>query len=76
MFQTHVQRWETHTRWYEISIVHDLLDDWTIVRRWGGLQSQHNGCLIEVVDSYDSACQRLDILAQERRRRPTPYHPV
>lgn len=63
-------------RWYEASIVYDLLGDWTVVRRWGGRKNRLNGHLVEVVADYEAACRRLDAIDAERRKRPTPYWAV
>ena len=72
-YQSEALRWETATRWYEASIIRDLLGDWTVVRRWGGRTNRLNGRLIEVVADYEAACRRLNEIDAERRSRPTPY---
>ena len=76
MFQSHVVRWENASRWYEACIICDLLGDWTVFRRWGSRSTGHGGFLVEPVAGYLQACQRMDEIDLERRRRPVPYRRV
>ena len=41
--------WETAQRWYEVELVHDLLGDWVLMRRWGSKTSGRYGELTRVV---------------------------
>lgn len=76
MFHSQSVRWETGSRWYEAMIIRDLLGDWTVLRRWGSRFTGRGGFMVEPVAGYLQACQRMERIDQERRRRPVPYRRV
>lgn len=76
MFQGRTVRWETTDRWYEASIVRDLLDDWTVWRRWGSRHSTLGGSMVELAQGYDDACQRIKAIDRQRRARRKSYRIV
>jgi predicted DNA-binding WGR domain protein len=69
--QSETQRWTKGTRYYETSIVQDLLNDWTVYRRWGRIASRNGGHLINVCGSCEDAASLLETI--ERRRRARGY---
>lgn len=60
MFQSHIVRWETDSRWHEACIICDLLGDWTVLRRWGSRFSSHGNFMVEPVFGYLEACRRME----------------
>lgn len=69
-------RWENERRWYEASIVIDLIEDITIVRRWGAKDSERGSQKIEIIASLEAAHRRLKELGKQRAQRPEPYRQV
>lgn len=63
-------RWESETRWYEVSVYRDLFN-LVVVQRWGGKSNQRHGERISPVDSLVEAHEMLNRI--ERRRQLRGY---
>ena len=60
-----IWRWESATRWYEAELISDLVGDWLVVRRWGGLYSERYGTKTDVVPDLFSGVALLFEIDQE-----------
>ena len=66
-------RWETNTRWYEVLMLKDLFDCYTVVRLWGGKGNHRHGQMIEPFSDEAQAKKRIEEIARQRSRRKPPY---
>ena len=66
-------RWETSQRWYEAELVHDLLGDWVVMRRWGGKGSRRYGKKIGLVSNETDGRQAIERIHRLRLRRKPAY---
>lgn len=73
MFQSNIVRWESTNRWYEASIICDLLGDWMVIRRWGGLRNRRGGHKIDHFPGYLEACSHMEMIDRRRRYRRSGY---
>ncbi len=67
------KRWETSSRWYEAELVHDLLGDWVVVRRWGGKGSKRHGEMTCLVENEAHGYQLIEQIHVVRTKRKPPY---
>ena len=61
-------RWESRTRWYEVRLERDLLQDWVLTQTWGGRSNRRGGLLRRVVTSWEEG-RALQEKVHERRAR-------
>ena len=66
-------RWETAHRWYEVELVHDLLGDWVVRRRWGGKDSHRHGERPDLVSGAAEGRQVIEQIHRARVRRKPGY---
>ena len=66
-------RWETPQRWYKVELVHDLLGDWVVMRRWGGKESRRYGQKISLVSGEAEGRQVIERIHRLRLRRKPAY---
>lgn len=66
-------RWENVHRWYEAEVVHDLLGDWVVVRRWGGKDSKRHGEMTCLVDDEADGLRLVEQIHVARSKRRPAY---
>ncbi len=66
-------RWETTHRWYEVELVQDLLNDWTVMRRWGGKGSHRYGKKTVLVSGEAEGREVIEQIHHLRLRRKPAY---
>ncbi|NVZ11403.1 WGR domain-containing protein [Allochromatium humboldtianum] len=59
-------------RYYQVELLQDLLGDWTLVQRWGGIGSHLGGQRIVWVESPEAGLTRIKQIRD--RRRQHGYH--
>lgn len=63
--------WINHDkqRYYQADLVQDLFGDWTVVRAWGGLNSQRGNMEILYAPSEAEGIKKIEALVLEREKR-------
>ena len=46
---------QTDYRYYRITLIQDLFDDWIVIHQWGGLIYDHHQETINSYNNYDAA---------------------
>jgi hypothetical protein len=67
-------RWENATsRRYYLALLHkDLLQDWVLIKCWGGKNSRKGRMMTEYCKTYEEGCCKLNLLGKRRLKRG--YH--
>ena len=56
-------------RYYQVHLDRDLLGDWTLIKVWGGIGSNHGRLHSTGVASYEDGIEQVHETAQRRARR-------
>ena len=59
--------WQTSTRYYRISLIQDLFDDWIVIHQWGGLIYDHHQETIKPYNNYDTAFVAYNNAKKDKR---------
>jgi hypothetical protein len=65
--------WETAQRWYRAVLLQDLLEDWVVLRQWGGKGTKRYGEKTMLVNGAEEGLQILEEIHQNRLRRRPVY---
>jgi hypothetical protein len=61
-------------RYYRVHLDRDLFGDWTLIKVWGGIGSNHGRLQSSGVASYEAGIEQVDEIA--RRRAQRGYQPL
>ncbi|MQM29471.1 MAG: hypothetical protein CRU78_02520 [Candidatus Accumulibacter phosphatis] len=69
-------RWETNTRYYEVRLMRDLLQDWVLIVSRGGKTNRLGALRTLFVSSEEEGMKRIETLEKVRTRRGYVRVPV
>jgi hypothetical protein len=69
-------RWETGTRYYEVRLMRDLLQDWVLIVSRGGKTNRLGALRTLFVSSEEEGMKRIETLEKVRTRRGYVRVPV
>lgn len=64
-----IKRWQSSTRYYQVELIQDLLGDFVLVLRWGGLNSNRGGEKTVLVESWEDGLERIEAIGKRRNQR-------
>lgn len=69
MEQPITKSWRKGNRYYVVEITQDLFGNWTVIRKWGSIQTNYGNTMTLDAENYQHALQLLRDVEKRRKTR-------
>jgi predicted DNA-binding WGR domain protein len=69
-----LQRWQKESRYYEVGLEQDLLNDWVVTRVWGSIGTRNGKVRHDAVASKEAGQKLMSAIRKTRKQHG--YNPI